>query len=78
LAGDKSFKLQVHHPVSVMETQMTVLLVMVMVSAFLSIPAWSVGLTLAEWVHLSQILYFPPIHSTGVDFLDSRIIDVFS
>jgi hypothetical protein len=57
---------------------MTVLLVMVKVSPFLSIPAWSVGLTLAEWVHLSQILYFHFIHSIGVDFLDSGIIDVFS
>jgi hypothetical protein len=61
-----------------MEVQMTILLVMVMVSPFLSIPAWSVGLTLIEWVHPSQVFQslYLPIHSIGVDFLDGEMIDV--
>jgi hypothetical protein len=63
-----------------MEIQMTVLLVMVMVSPFLSIPAWSVGLTWAKWVHLSQVFQslYLPIHSIGVDSVDSGMIDVSS
>jgi hypothetical protein len=63
-----------------MEIQMTVLLVMVMVSYFLFIPIWSMGLTLAEWVHLSQVLQslYLSIHCIGVDFLDGGMIDVSS
>ena len=48
LAGEKFFTLQVHHPVSPMETQMAAHLVTVslmVMSPSLSIPAWSVGLT---------------------------------
>jgi hypothetical protein len=53
-----------------METQMTILLMMVMVSPFLSIPVWSVGLTLAEWIYLSMVLYFSILH--GLIFLMAR------
>ena len=46
--GEKPFILQVHHPVSAMETQMAAYLVTVslmVMSPSLSIPTWSVDLT---------------------------------
>ena len=48
LTGEKSFIPWVHHSVSAVETQMTALLVMVipmMMSHFLSTPAWTVDLS---------------------------------
>ena len=61
LAGEKFFTLWVHHLVSAMETQMAAHLVMVslmVMSPSLSIPAWSMDLTLVEWVQLLQVCSF--------------------
>ena len=49
--GEKPFILQVHHPVSAMETRMAAHLVMVSLMVMLpslSIPAWSVDLSWVE------------------------------
>ena len=60
LAGEESFTLWVHHLVLRMETLMIAPLVtQVMMLSFLSLPAWSVDLTLAERVHLLQLLQVP-------------------
>ena len=83
LTREKSFIPWVHHLVSVVETQMAAHLVMVtlmMMSPFLSTPAWTVDLSLAEYVHLLQALQVLhlPIHSIGVVSFDVRMIDVSS
>ena len=57
------------------------LVTLVMMLPFLSIPAWSVDLTLAERVHLLQLLqvpYLPPIHSLEIDSSCFGMIDVSS
>ena len=57
LAGEESFTFWVHHPVPTMETLMIVPLVtLVTILHSPSTPAWSVDLTLAERVHLLQLL----------------------
>ena len=46
-----------------------------------STPAWSMDLTLAERVHLLQLLqvpYLPPIHSLEIDSSGFGMIDVSS
>jgi hypothetical protein len=65
------------------ETQMTAPLVRVMMLPSLSIPVWSMGLTLAEYILLLlvlQVLQFlhPPIHSIGVGSLVNGMIDISS
>ena len=61
----------VHQPVSGMETLMVVpLMTLVVMLPFLSIPTWSVDLTLAERVHhlqLLQVPHIPPNFSLGID-----------
>ena len=84
LAGEKFFTLWVHHLVSMMETQMAAHLVTVslmVMSPSLFTPAWSVDLTLVEWVHplqLLQVPYLPPIHSFEIDSSGFGMIDVSS
>ena len=82
MAGEESFTFSVHHPVSRMETLMIAPLVtLVMMLPSPSTPAWSVDLTLAEGVHLLQLLqvsYLPPIHSLEIDSFGFRMIDVSS
>ena len=82
LAGEESFTFWVHHPVLGMETLMIAPLVtLVMMLPSPSTPAWSVDLTLAERVHLLQLLlvpYLPPIHSMEIDSSGFRMIDVSS
>ena len=84
LAGEESFIPQVHHLVSVVETQMVAHLMMVtlmIMSSFLSTPTWTMDLTLAERVHLLQLLqvpYLPPIHSLEIDSSGFGMIDVSS
>ena len=81
LAGEKFFTLRVHHPISTMETQMAAHLVTVslmVMSPSLSIPAWSVDVTLAEWVQLLQVPHLPPNFSLGIDSFGFRMIDVSS
>ena len=57
LAGEESFTLWVHHPVLAMATLMIAPLVtLVTMLPSPSTPAWSVDLTLAERVHLFQLL----------------------
>ena len=75
------FILQVHHPISVIETLMVAPLVIMVMSPSPSTDAWSVGLTQAVQVPFSQILqviHLPPIHSIGVGSLDVGMIDVSS
>ena len=66
LAGKESFILWVHHPVPAMKTLMIAPPVtLVTMLPLPSTPAWYVDLTLAEWVHLLQLLqvpYLPRIH----------------
>ena len=79
LAGEGSFTYQVHHPIPMMETLMIAPLVtLVTMLPSLSIPAWSMDLTLAEWVHLLQLQVpsLPPIHSLEIDSFGFRMIDV--
>ena len=65
-----------------METLMvTPLVTLVVMLPLLSIPAWSVDLTLAERVHLLQLLQVPhirPNFSLGIDSFGFRMIDVSS
>ena len=72
----------VYQSVSEMETLMVAPLVtLVMMLPFLSIPAWSVDLTLEERVHLLQYLqvpYLSPIHSLEIDSFGFGMIDVSS
>ena len=82
LAGEESFTLWVHHPVLGMETLMIAPLVtLVTMLHSPSTPAWSMDLTLAEQVHLLQLLpvpYLPPIHSLEIDSSGVVMIDVSS
>ena len=72
----------VHQLVPVMETLMVAPLVtLVVMLPFLSIPAWSVDLTLAERAHLLQLLqvpHLPPNFPLGIDSFGFRMIDVSS
>ena len=72
----------VHQSVPGMETLMVVPLVtLVVMLPFLSIPAWSVDLTLVERVHLLHLLqvpHIPPNFSLGIDSFGFRMIDVSS
>ena len=72
----------VHQSVLGMETLMVAPLVtLVMMLPFLYVPAWSVDLTLVEWVHLLQLLqvpHLPPNFSLGIDSFGFRMIDVSS
>ena len=72
----------VHQSVPGMETLMVAPLVtLVVMLPFLSIPAWSMDLTLAERVHLLQLLQVPhirPNFSLGIDSFGFRMIDVSS
>ena len=65
-----------------MEIQMvTPLVTLVVMLPFLSIPAWSVDLTLVERVHLLQLLHvshIPPNFSLGIDSFGFGMIDVSS
>ena len=57
------------------------LVTQVMMLSFLSLPAWSVDLTLAERVHLLHLLqvpYLPPIHSLEIDSSGFEMINVSS
>ena len=57
LAGEESFTLRVHHLAPGIETLMIAPLVTLgMMLPFPSTPTWSVELTLAERVHLLQLL----------------------
>ena len=82
LVGEESFNSWVHHPVPTMETLMIAPLVtLVMMLLSLSIPVWSMVLTLAKRVHLLHLLlvpYLPPIHSWGVDSFGVGMINVSS
>ena len=84
LAREKFFSLRVHIPISTMVTQMAAHLMMVSLmemSPSLSIPAWSMDLTLAERVHLLQLLqvpHIPPNFSLGIDSFGFGMIDVSS
>ena len=65
-----------------METLMvTSLVTLVVMLPFLSIPAWSVDLTLAEWAHLLQLLQFPHLPQNfplGIDYFGFGMINVSS
>ena len=65
-----------------METLMVAPLVtLVVMLPFLSIPTWSVDLTLAEQVHclqLIQVPHIPPNFSLGIDSFSFEMIDVSS
>ena len=57
------------------------LVILVAMLPFLSIPAWSMDLTLAERVHLLQLLqvpHIPPNFSLGIDSFGFGMIDVSS
>ena len=82
LVGEESFNSWVHHPIPTMETLMIAPLVtLVTMLPSPSTPARSMDLTLAEWVHLLQLLqvpYLPPIHSLEIDSFGFEMIDVSS
>ena len=82
LAREESFTFRVHRPVPAMETLMIAPLVtLVTMLPSPSTPSWSVDLTLAERVHLLQLLqvpYLPPIHSLEIDSSRFKMIDVSS
>ena len=57
------------------------LVTLVVMLSFLSIPTWSMDLTLVERVHLLQLLlvtHIPPNFSLGIDSFGFRMIDVSS
>ena len=58
-----------------------VMVTLMIMSSFLSTPAWTVDLILVERVYLLQLLqvpYLPPIHSLEIDSSDFGMIDVSS
>ena len=71
-----------HQSVLGMETLIVAPLVtLVTMLPFLSIPAWSVDLTLAEQAHLLQLLqvpHLPPNFSLEIDSFGFGMIDVSS
>ena len=85
-SGQDSFSILfipwVHQSVLGMETLMVAPFVTLLAMLpFLSIPAWSMDLTLVERVHFLQLLqvpHLPPNFSLGIDSFGFRMIDVSS